>query len=188
MTYQINPVKPKRILVVIGAGMKNGNTEQLADSFIRGAEEIGHSVKKQFLGGKKINFCIGCNKCRGVKQCIHKDDMTQIYDDFAECDLIVLASPLYFWSITGMLKTFIDRLYAAKNNKDKECILLMTARQNSYEAFEHAVSYYQLNCITHMGWNDRGMVLAGGCGGVKEERLIRETRYLTESYRLGKNI
>ena len=97
----------KNILVVVGSGRKNGNTEQLADSFIKGAEEAGHHVKKVFLGNKTINGCIGCNACRYGKPCIQKDDFNELIPDIKSCDLLVFASPLFFWTISAKIKAFI---------------------------------------------------------------------------------
>uniref|UniRef100_UPI0026EB01C7 flavodoxin family protein n=2 Tax=Fusobacterium TaxID=848 RepID=UPI0026EB01C7 len=101
----------KNILVVVGSGRKNGNTEQLADSFIKGAEEAGHHVKKVFLGNKTINGCIGCNACRYGKPCIQKDDFNELIPDIKSCDLLVFASPLFFWTISAKIKAFIERFY-----------------------------------------------------------------------------
>ena len=86
----------KNILVIVGSGHKNGNTDQLADAFIRGATEAGHKVTKVFLGNKVINGCLGCNACHFGKPCVQKDDMIELYPLFMQCDAIVLASPLYF--------------------------------------------------------------------------------------------
>ncbi len=179
----------KNILVVVGAGKKNGNTDQLADAFIAGATEAGHSVKKIFLGDKTIKFCKGCNACLSKGKCIVKDDMNDIYTDYNYCDMIVLASPLYYWTISGILKTFIDRLFGSGSDykKEKECILLMTARQESPEAFEIAVLYYEF-LSSYNNWIDKGMVLAGGCGGLQEGRLVAQTKYLEEGYRFGTSI
>lgn len=179
----------KNILVVLGCGKRNGNTDQLADSFIQGAIEVGHNVKKVFLGEKKIEFCRGCNACMIKGQCVIKDDISIIYSDYNKCDMIVLASPLYYWTITGMLKTFIDRLFGSgfDYHMKKDCILLMTARQPAQKSFDQATSYYKF-ISEYMNWNDKGMVLAGDCGGLLEGRLISKTKYLQEGYELGKSI
>lgn len=85
----------KRLLVVVGGGIKKGNTDKLAYAFIKGAEEAGHTVTKVFLGDKTINGCIGCNACKWGKPRILKDDMQDIYPLYKRCDAVVLASPLY---------------------------------------------------------------------------------------------
>lgn len=159
----------KKILVVVGAGHKKGNTDQLADAFIKGAEEAGNHVTKVFLGGKDIRPCIGCNGCMRVGKCIQKDDMQSIYEMYNESDMIVLASPLYFWQISGLLKTFIDRLFGAGGSYDKpmDSALLMTCRQPAAASYDYAKEYY-LYLARYNGWNHIGMVLAGDCGGLLE--------------------
>lgn len=118
-----------KILVIVGACRKNGNIDQLADAFIRGAEETGHTVIKAFLGDKTIKYSMGCNACMKFGQCVHKDDINALYVDYLDCDMSVLASPLYYWMILGLLKTVIDRLYGVEHMKyKKQSALLMTAR------------------------------------------------------------
>lgn len=190
----------KNILVIIGSGRKKGNTDLLADAFIKGATEAGHEVTKVFLGDKLINGCLGCNACRYGKPCIQKDGMTDIYPLIDKCKAIILASPLYFWTISARIKAFLERLYAiAAEDKNppkgryekfshKDCGLLMTAADNLFWTFEQAESYYRFNVINYLGWTDKGMVLAGGCGGVEDRRHIEDTGNLEIAYEFGKSI
>lgn len=188
------------ILVVVGAGRKNGNTDQLADAFIKGATEAGHQITKVFFANKLINGCNGCNACRWGKPCIQKDDMQQIYPLYKNCDMVVLASPLYFWTISSKIKAFLERLYAVAEQDDnppkgryekhaqKDCALLMTADDDFFWTFEQAVSYYRFNCINYLGWVDKGMVLAGGCGGSPDKRCIETTEHLKTAYAFGQKL
>lgn len=190
----------KNILVVVGSGRVHGNTDRLADAFIEGAQEAGHAVTKVFLGGKTINGCNGCDACRWGKPCVQKDDMQEIYPHIQKCDMVVLASPLYFWTISARTKAFLERLYATSQQDDnpplgryekyaeKDCALLMTAADELFWTFEQAVSYYRFNCIRYLGWRDRGMVLAGGCGGSGSGRQIEKTGHLETARRFGKSI
>ncbi len=164
-------------MVIVASSIKEGNTDRLAQSFMEGAREAGHTVTKVFLGDKKLNGCLGCNACRYGKPCVQRDDMQEIYLLVTEADTVVLASPLYFWTISAKLKAFIERLYAlAAEDRDsplgryeryphKDCVLLMTAADNFFWTFEQAVSYYNFAVINYLGWSDKGMVLAGECGG-----------------------
>lgn len=190
----------KNILVVVGSGMKNGNTDKLADAFIEGANEAGHHVTKVFLGDKVVNGCMGCNACRWNKPCVIKDDMQDIYPLYHQCDMVVLASPLYFWTIAARLKAFLERLYAVaeedpnppkgryEKHAEKDCALLMTAADDLFWTFEQAVSYYRFNCVNYLGWNDKGMVLAGDCGGSPTKRHIEDTGHLQAAHEFGKKI
>ena len=101
----------KRILVIQGGGRPNGNTAQLVSSFVRGAEEAGRHVEVISLLKNKVNGCLGCNACRYGKPCIQKDSFNNIVPKIKDSDMIVFASPLYFWTISSMIKAFIERFY-----------------------------------------------------------------------------
>ena len=124
----------KKILVIMSAGTKRGNTDRLTDAYIKGLVERGHSVTKVYLGNMRIEGCRGCGVCqRLAHQCAVRDGMEDIYPLFAACDTVVMASPLYFWTITAKLKSFIDRLYAISVDDkypQKDSVLLMTVRLN----------------------------------------------------------
>ena len=103
----------KNILILQGSPRKNGNTSILCDEFARGAEEAGNSVEKIQVITKKINGCLGCNGCqRNGGTCVQKDDMTEIYEKILAADVVVLASPIYYYTWTAQLKAVIDRTYA----------------------------------------------------------------------------
>lgn len=178
-----------KILVVVGSGSLRGNTDQLSDAFIKGAQESGHEVTKIILN-KNILGCQGCQACQyNGHHCAIKDDMQNYFHLFENADILVLASPLYFWSISGRLKSFIDRLYAISTNDKypyKETVLLMTSGSDHFYAFEQAVSFYRL-FIRALGWNDLGMVLADGCSGEIENKTVNK-KFINEAYVLGKKI
>lgn len=188
----------KEILVIVASGKKNGNTDKLANAFIDGAKEAGHRVNKAFLGEMQIGGCNGCNACKITHACAQKDDMSALYPLIERADGVVLASPLYFWTISARLKAFIERLYAISQEDDapplgryerypeKECALLMTAADDYFWTFEQADAYYQFALIHYLGWKDRGKVLAGGCGGSPSPRRIEQTPHLRHAYELGK--
>ena len=99
----------KNILVISSSPRRNGNSDLLCDEFIKGALEAGNKVEKVFLADKKINVCLGCGACYNTSKCIQKDDMVELNDKMVEADVIVLATPVYFYSMAGQLKVFIDR-------------------------------------------------------------------------------
>ena len=104
----------KKIIVLNGAARKNGNTAKLVDAFTDGAASVGNQVKTFYLDGMDIHSCKGCLRAGkdSKSPCSQKDDMDQIYAEFEAADVVVFASPVYFWTITGPLKTAADRLYA----------------------------------------------------------------------------
>lgn len=104
---------PKKIMVLLGTGLRDGNTGQVVDAFAQGAQESGHEVTIFHLHEMNITPCIGCGTCReGDGTCVFQDDMTQIYDAYKECDMIVYASPVRYWMFTGMLKNVVERFFA----------------------------------------------------------------------------
>lgn len=190
----------KEILVVQGGGRANGNTAQLVSSFSKGAEEVGHSVEVISLLKNEVKGCLGCNACRYGKPCIQRDAFNDIVPKIREADCIVFASPLYFWTISSRIKAFIERFYCITEEDAnpplgryekypvKDCVLLMTAADNYFWTFEQAVSYYQFALVNYIGFHDKGMVLAGGCGDTNGKPQIEKTGHLQTAYELGKRL
>jgi putative NADPH-quinone reductase len=190
----------RNILVVLDGGRPNGNTAQLANAFVCGAEEAGHSVEVISLSKTEVNGCIGCNACRYGKPCIQKDGFNDLVPKIKAADLIVFASPLYFWTISSKIKAIIERFYCiGEEDSDppygryekypiKDCALLMTSADNFFWTFEQAVSYYRFTLVNYIGFHDRGMMLAGGCSDSNGEPQIQITDYLSEAYRFGKSL
>ena len=103
----------KKVLILEGSPRLKGNSCILSDEFARGAEDAGYSVEKIAVARKKVAGCLGCNACyRNGGVCVQKDDMLEIREQMLEADVIVLASPIYFYSMTAQLKAVIDRTYA----------------------------------------------------------------------------
>ena len=127
----------KRILILNGAGKKNGNTAALVNAFKGGAEAAGNQVTEFYLQTMNIHGCMDCQGCARKPKgdpapCVQKDDMQQIYDAYTDCDIVVFAIPVYWFTISGQLKMAVDRLYAIKSNHGfdaaaKETVFLMTS-------------------------------------------------------------
>ncbi len=187
----------KQILIVLGGGRARGNTAQLAEAFRRGAEEAGHRVETVSLVKEEVKGCLGCNACRYGKPCVQKDAFNSLIPKIQGADLVVFASPLYFWTVSARLKAFIERFYCMAEEDPnppfgryekypvKDCALLMTAADNFFWTFEQAVSYYRFALVRYIGFRDRGMVLAGGCGDTNGRPRIQETDHLETAYRFG---
>lgn len=189
----------KNILVIQGGGRPRGNTAQLVESFVKGVTETGHQAEIVSLIKNEVKGCLGCNACRYGKPCIQKDDFNGLVPKIKEADLIVFASPLYFWTVSARIKAFIERFYCiAEEDGDppfgryekypvKDCALLMTAADNFFWTFEQAVSYYQFALVNYIGFHDKGMLLAGGCGDTNGKPQIGQTTHLQAAYEFGKN-
>ena len=159
----------QNIIVLNGSARKNGNTAKLVEAFVNGAKSAGNQVKAFYLDGMDIHSCKGCLRAGkdSKSPCSQKDDMERIYAEFEAADVVVFASPLYFWTITGTLKTAADRLYAELEclgyaRFPKKSVLLMTAGGSDYS---QAVTWYR-TYERNLGWKNLGEVL--GAGKTKE--------------------
>ena len=190
----------KKILIILGGGRKKGNTAQLVDAFMKGAMEAGHATELISLNQLQVNGCIGCNACRYGKPCVQKDDFNSLVPKILEADLLVFASPLYFWTISSKIKAFIERFYCIAQKDDNpplgryekypvhDCALLITSADVFFWTFEQAVSYYQFTMVNYIGFHNKGMLLAGGCGNTNGRPGIGKTDHLMEAYEFGKRI
>ena len=114
----------KKILIVSASPRTGGNSDLLCDQFAKGAQEAGHQVEKIRVREKKIAPCLACYGCRGTGICVQKDDMAEILEKMVEADVLVLATPVYFYSMDGQLKTLIDRTlprYTEIRDKEVYC-------------------------------------------------------------------
>lgn len=111
----------KKVLIIAGSPRKGGNSDTLCDQFKKGAEETGAIVEKIYLSDQNIHYCIGCNACQDTHCCFQKDDMQGILGKMKEADVIVLATPVYFYTMSAQMKTMIDRsvpMYLQLMNKE----------------------------------------------------------------------
>jgi len=190
----------KNILVVQGGGRPHGNTAQLVEAFVNGAREAGHQAETVSLRKTEVRGCLGCNACRYGKPCIQRDGFAELVPKIHAADLIAFASPLLFWTISAQLKAFIERFYSLAQQDDnpplgryekypeKDAVLLMTAADDLFWTFEQAVAYYRFAVIRYIGFRDRGMLLAGGCGDTNGPPCIDRTDHLRQAYQFGKTV
>ncbi len=190
----------KNILVIQGGGRANGNTAQLVNSFVKGVRESGHSAWIVSLLENEVKGCLGCNACRYGKPCVQKDSFHGLIPAIKAADCIVFASPLYFWTISSRIKAFIERFYCIAEEDPsppmgryekypvRDCALLMTSADDFFWTFEQAVSYYQFTLVNYIGFKDKGMVLAGGCGDTNGRPQIDKTGHLQKAYEFGKRL
>ena len=155
----------KQILILNGSPRVKGNTAALCRAFAHGAESAGHSVNQFDLQKLHLHPCLGCNGGGKDVQhpCVQRDDMDQLYAAFLAADVIVLASPMYYWAISAQLKMALDRFYAlfeldgGGDRPQRECALLMAAADDSEENFLPVAQYYQA-LVANMNRTDLGMV------------------------------
>lgn len=177
----------KNVLIISASPRKHGNSDILADRFAQGAEESGNSVCKVFLADKNVGYCRGCGVCNSTHQCIQKDDMAEILDKMIKADVIVLATPVYFYTMDGQMKTFIDRTvpkYTEMRNKD--FYFIMTAADTDKANLERTMEAFRgftEDCLDNA--NEAGIIYGTGAWQAGE---IRDTPAYHDAYEMGKNI
>ncbi|MBO4864867.1 MAG: flavodoxin family protein [Eubacterium sp.] len=164
------------ILVLSGSPRKNGNTEKLVESFVKGAEK-NHTVEVVSVSDYKVNPCVGCNSCftRENNECFQQDDMTVIYDKLSKADVVIIASPVYFYGISAQLKAIVDRLHTPMRNKFhiKKLGLILVGAAELPDLFDSIITQYNLT-LRFFDLEDAGTVLVRGAkniGDVKENDL-----------------
>ncbi|MBS4759232.1 MAG: flavodoxin family protein [Clostridium sp.] len=176
-----------KILVLEGSPHKKGSSNLLANNFIKGATESGHEVQAYDVAHAKIGACMGCNACGMNGECIQKDDMVEIEKLILNSDMIVFVSPIYYFGISAQLKTVIDRFYSFNTklmNKGLKSALIVAAWDDSEQVTSFTKDHY-LGICSYLGFENKGMVLGGGCG---TPSMTQNTKYPQAAYELGKNL
>lgn len=177
----------KRVIVISTSLRHGSNSDMLADKFVEGAKATGNDVEKISLVGKNIQFCKGCMGCQKLGKCVIKDDVNDIMAKVLEAEVVVWATPIYYYEMSGQMKTLIDRMNAmyTQDYKFRDIYLLTTAAEEEAETSKRAE-----NGLT--GWIDcypkcrqAGTLF---CGGVNDPRAIEGNSKLQEAYELGKGI
>ena len=175
------------ILILSGSPRKGGNTELLAEAFAKGAS-AHHHVEIVSVRDVKVNPCLGCNACFVSKSnsCAQKDDMALIYEKMNQADMLVIASPVYFYGISAQLKAVIDRFHNPIRDSFhiKKMALLLVGAATLPELFDAILTEYNL-CLTFFNIENAGKVLVRG---VKDKGDIKTTDALNEAYILGLSI
>ncbi|WP_294016983.1 flavodoxin family protein [uncultured Treponema sp.] len=176
-----------RILVLNGSVRRGGNTELLVQSFAEGARK-NNSVEIVSMADFKVNPCIGCNSCfnREENDCSQNDDMTKVYEKLKSTDILVIASPVYFYGISAQLKAMIDRLHTPMRNSFpiKKLALILVGAASLPEMFDAIKVQYRL-ALNFFGLEDAGTVLVRGA---KEKGDVKNTDGLKEAYELGNSM
>lgn len=177
----------KKVLVISSSLRKNANSEQLADSFADGAKAAGHEVEVISLRDKEIKFCIGCFACQKTKRCFMHDDADMIREKMLHADVLVFATPIYYYEMSGALKAMLDRANPlfVSDYRFREIYALATAAENEEYVPQRAFSGIE-------GWVDcfEKAKLVGTlfCGGVTDVGEIKDNPKLQKAFEMGRNI
>ena len=178
---------PKNILVLTGSPRKGGNSDKLADAFIAGAQQAGHTIVKYATAEKRIRGCIDCKTCfsKGFA-CSIPDDFNELAPLVEQADVIVFATPLYWFSFPAQLKAAIDKFFSffigKRTLKIKECLLLVCGGDKDESNYEGIVTSYKL-IARFLSWKDRGIVIVPGLHDTDD---ILKTDGLKRAEALGK--
>lgn len=177
----------KKVLILSGSPRKGGNSDLLCDEFMRGAQESGNAVEKIRVAEKNVAPCKGCYYCkRSGGQCVSKDDMGEILQKMIDADVLVLASPVYFYSIDAQLKAVIDRTVARwLEVKNKEFYYIATCADTEKESCETTFACFRgyADCVE--GAKEMGVIYGTG---VYERGEIRNTPAFAQAYEIGKKV
>ena len=175
-----------KILVLTGSPRKNGNSNTLADNFIKGAEESGHTVVRFDSAFKKVHPCMACNHCEMNGNCVYKDDFEFVKENIIDADMVVFATPMYYFGISAQLKAVIDRFYSinGKIHTPKKSALFMTYADTRAIEAEPIKKHYE-TLLNYLGWTNVGEIIAEG---VWQAGSINSTKYPKMAYELGKKL
>lgn len=176
-----------KVVILVGSVRKSGNTELLAKAFAKGAMK-NNDVEIISVADIKVNPCRGCNSCflNESKKCVQADDMIAIYDKLKKADVLVVASPVYFYGISAQLKAIIDRLHTPMRNmfKIKKLALLLVGAATLTNMFDAIKMQYQL-ILNYFNLEDLGAITVSG---VKNKGDIKGNIALEKAYELGISI
>ena len=176
----------KKVLILSGSPRKGGNSDILCDEFARGAMEAGHEVEKIRVAEKKIGYCRACYACRGTGVCAIKDDMTEVLQKMIDADVLVLASPVYFYSIDAQLKALIDRTVARwLEVKNKEFYYIVTAADEVLASADTTLACFRGYAECVEGAKEMGIIYGMG---TYERGEVKGKAAMTEAFEMGKNV
>lgn len=178
----------KKILIISTSMRKGGNSDILADEFMKGAKENGNQVEKISLINKQIGFCKGCLACQKTQKCITKDDAVEIAEKVKNADIVVFATPIYYYEMSGQMKTLLDRLNPLFPSDYSFCEVYMiaSAADDNPEAMDGAVKGLQgwISCFDKAKLS--GVIRGVGVKDIGD--IQHNEKLLREAYEMGKGI
>lgn len=176
----------KNVVIISSTPRLNGNSEILAKEFARGAIESGNKVELINLRDYKLNYCIGCYACHKTGKCFQQDEMNEIAEKLLNANVIVLATPVYFYSMSGQLKVFIDRLVPSYEKIKADIYLIAAQWDNNKEIMNNtfeAIRGCTRDCFKEC--TEKGVIYGFGLNNTKD--ALNHSDYMSQAYSLGKN-
>ena len=177
----------KKVLIISASPRRGGNSDTLCNRFMQGAEEVGHEVEKIFLKDCNIHFCTGCGTCSNLhKPCPQKDDAAGIVAKMVEADVIVMATPVYFYTMNAQMKTLIDRTCARYTEiSHKEFYFIVAAAEENKSDMERTIEGFRGFTYCLEGAQEKGIIYGVGAWQVGE---IKDKPAMMEAYEMGKAV
>ena len=172
------------IVILMGSPNMKGSTSILVDSFRKGAEESGHSVEMIDVCHADIHPCTGCVACGYEGDCVLRDDNEHIRKALLSSDMVVFATPLYYYAMSAQLKAVVDRFCAynsSLNRRHLKSALLTVAWNTDDWTFDALTAHYK-TLVRYINFEDMGMILGYGCGSPS---MTRSGKYPDQAYKLG---
>ena len=178
----------RKVLIISSSPRRGGNSDLLCDRFMEGAREAGLEVEKVFLKDLKINYCTGCNRCyNGEHPCPQRDDAAGVLEKMVAADVIVMATPVYFYTMDAQMKTLIDRTVPRYTEMtDKEFYYLITAADTEPSHLQRTIEGFRgfaEDCLD--GAVEKGIVYGTGAWHKGE---IQHTPAMQQAYDLGRDV
>lgn len=179
----------KKVLIISTSLRNNSNSELLANQFYKGALSSNNDVEYLTLKDKKINYCLGCLACQKIHHCVIKDDVSEIIKKINDSDVVVFASPIYFYEMAGQMKTLLDRtnpLYVSENRKFKDIYFIATCAEDDNNALSKAIQGLEgwIECFD--GVSLKGVIY--GIGVNEPNEINSKTPLLEQAFNMGKAI
>lgn len=177
----------KNVLVISSSPRRAGNSDLLCDQFIQGAQEAGHNAEKIFLRDRKVNYCVGCGHCVEHKgTCTQQDDMAALAQKLTWADVIVLATPVYFYTLSAQLKTFIDRCCPYYTSlSDKEFYFILTAADENTANMTRTIESLRGFTICLDRPQEKGIVYGTGAW---EKGEILASPAMRQAHEMGRSV
>ena len=178
----------KKVLILSGSPRKGGNSDILCDEFMRGAIDAGNEVEKIRVTEKKIAPCSGCYFCRNSGgRCALNDDMTDILQKIIDCDVLVLSSPVYFYSICAQLKAVIDRTVARWTEiANKDLYYIATAAEDDEDTLDITLSCFHGFAMCIDGYDEKGTLYGKGISDKGD--VLNRPELMTIAYEMGNSV
>lgn len=176
-----------KVSVITGSPHKNGTSALLADRFIEGAEASGHDVSRFDAAFETVKPCLACEYCSSHNtECIHNDSMEALYGKLLESEVVVLVTPLYYYTMSTQIKAVLDRFHA-KNvelSGNKKAILMAAAYGDDRTTMVGLEKTYE-SILVFLNWENVGTILATGC---PTREVLEQTQFPQHAYEMGRNL